>query len=127
MLTHLMQSHHSRTPGDVVAVAAEDVEEQRMARRSVCWLRSKSTFGAGAARIDSGSNLEIKKIKARQTQPVAADLGGGLSDEGGCCAFPDEDDAEETFPNPELDDCSRVLTTSRGHVMTAPVVPATLE
>ena len=54
-----------------------------------------------------------------------------MSDEGGCCAFPDEDgeedDAEETFPNPELDDCSRVLTTSRGHVMTAPVVPATLE
>ena len=57
MPTHLMQSHHSRTPGDVVAVAAEDVEEQRMARRSVCWFRSKSTFGAGAARIDSGSNF----------------------------------------------------------------------
>ena len=62
---------------------------------------------------------------------MAADLGGALSDEVGGCAFPDEDndedDAEDTFPNPELDDCSRVLTTSRGHVMTAPVVPATLK
>ena len=57
MLTHLMQSHHSRTPGDVVAVAAEDVEEQRMARRSVCWFRSKSTFGAGAKGTVQGQNL----------------------------------------------------------------------
>ena len=60
---------------------------------------------------------------------AAADLGGG-SDEGGC-AFPDAEDEddeeeEETLPKPELEDCSRVLTTSRGHVITAPVVPATL-
>ena len=57
---------------------------------------------------------------------AAADLGGG-SDEGGC-AFPgaEDDEEEETLPKPELEDCSRVLTTSRGHVITAPVVPATL-
>jgi hypothetical protein len=29
--------------------------------------------------------------------------------------------------NPELEDCRRVLTTSRGHVITAPVVPAALK
>lgn len=61
--------------------------------------------------------------------PVAAaeDLGRGPDDGG--CAFPDDedDDVEETLPKPELEDCSRVLTTSRGHVMTAPVVPATLK
>ena len=47
--TYLMQSHHSRTPGDgATADGAEEVDEHRMASRSVCWFRSKSTFGAGA-------------------------------------------------------------------------------
>ena len=67
-------------------------------------------------------------IVTHYTLPVAADL-GGLSDVGGC-AFPaaedDDEEDDETLPNPELEDCRRVLTTSRGHVMTAPVVPATL-
>ena len=78
--------------------------------------------------------LPIVKMKTSavvEALPVAADLGGGLSDEGGGSAFPDAEDddeeEEETLPNPELEDCSRVLTTSRGHVMTAPVVPATLK
>ena len=44
-----MQSHHSRTPGEgATADGAEEVDEHRMASRSVCWFRSKSTFGAGA-------------------------------------------------------------------------------
>ena len=30
-------------------------------------------------------------------------------------------------PNPEFEDCSLVLTTSRGHVKIAPVVPPSLE
>ena len=30
-------------------------------------------------------------------------------------------------PNPELEDCRRVLTTSRGHVRMAPVVPPILK
>ena len=44
-----MQSHHSRNPGEVAAAdGPEEVDEHRIASRSVCWFRSKSTLGAGA-------------------------------------------------------------------------------
>ena len=46
---HLMHSHHSRKPGDGAAAEdAEEVDEHRIASFSVCWFRSKRTFGADA-------------------------------------------------------------------------------
>ena len=70
----------------------------------------------------------VGRLGTLSTVPVAATDLGGVGSE----AFPAEDEGETPFeetslPNPELDDCSLVLTTSRGQVMTAPVVPATLE
>lgn len=68
-----------------------------------------------------GANIEWR------TEPVAEagdgrftfDPAGPVEVVGGFDADPVEE------PNPELEDCNRVLTTSNGHVKMAPIVPPT--
>ena len=55
-----MHSHHSRKPGDGAAAEdAEEVDEHRIASFSVCWFRSKRTFGADAVKKEREWDLVV--------------------------------------------------------------------